>query len=65
MCIFDTLTRWFGCLAKAIPMLVTASSIATAVIPNPSPETAAALVIVHKVLDVMALNVANNTPTQP
>ena len=60
MCIFDRFKGFMACLAKGLPILVTGASIATAVIPNPSPETASILHIVHQVLDVLALNISNN-----
>ena len=60
MCIFDKAKGFMACLAKGVPLLVTASSIATALIPNPSPETASILHVVHQVLDVLALNVSYN-----
>lgn len=49
-----------GCLAKIVPILVTLASLLTAAIPNPSPETTTFLLTLHKVLDVLALNIGNN-----
>lgn len=56
MGIFDTIAKLFTSFTKIIPLLVTLASIATAVIPNPSPEEAATLALIHKVLDIVALN---------
>ncbi len=60
MCIFERFKGFFSCLMKGLPILVTAASLATAVIPNPSPEAAIAIKIIHKLADIAALNVANN-----
>jgi hypothetical protein len=50
-----------SCFAKAIPLLVTLASLATALMPNPSPREAELLATVHRILDVLALNVVHNS----
>ena len=64
MCIFDRFKSFFSCFMKGLPILVTVASAATAVIPNPSPEAALAIQMIHRVADVVALNVANNAQPQ-
>jgi hypothetical protein len=69
MCLFDKFKNFFTCLARGVPILVTLSSLATAVIPNPAPGEVGStayqvLTVAHKVLDVLALNINQNTPSQ-
>lgn len=61
---WDKIVNFFKGASKIVPVLVTMASVATAVIPNPTPQTSAILNAVHQVLDIVALNVANNTPAQ-
>jgi hypothetical protein len=58
------LDLWWSVLTKVLPIAVTISSILTAVVPDPDPNTMSGLEMVHKVLDVISLNVLNNTPAQ-
>ena len=62
MCLCDKLKCISIFLAKALPIVITIASIFTATVPNPSPQTAEAIQVLHKLADVIALNVANNTP---
>ena len=55
-------------LKKALQVATVAISIAsgiTAVLPNPSPQAAACLILIHKILDVIALNVNQNAQGGP
>lgn len=47
-------------LAKIVPVLVTIASLITAFTPAPASDTREALLIAHKVLDILAVNVLNN-----
>lgn len=61
MDIWDKIVNFFNGAKKIVPVLVTVASVATAIIPNPTPEAAAALKLIHVVLDAVALNVGENT----
>ena len=56
MDIWDKIVNFFNGAKKIVPILVTAASIATAVLPNPAPEAALTLKVIHSVLDAVALN---------
>lgn len=58
--LLTTLTSWAKKAFSIIPVLVAAASAVTAVIPDASDEHEI-LVVIQKVLDVVALNVGNNS----
>ena len=60
MNIWDKIVNFFKGSAKIVPILVTAASIATAIIPNPTMETSLILKGVHDVLSIIAIQVGNN-----
>lgn len=62
MSLFQNIKDWFMKALKIAPVVISIASGITAVLPNPSPQASQALIIAHNILDVIALNVANNAP---
>lgn len=61
MLFFDNMALYAKKALQAASVVISIASGITAILPNPSPQASQALIVAHNILDVIALNINQNS----